>query len=403
MTTNPLGNRDLIRAINRSTVLTIIKNHGPIARAEIARQTGLSPATVSAISAELILQNLVVEKETGDSKSGRPPILLVINPHGGFVIGIKLTETQAIAAMTDLEAVVIAKQIEPILDHAPASVVKSLTNLIARLISESGIFKKQLLGVGLGMAGIIDARRGLLRESPIYHWHDVPLREMLQKQLKTLVYIDNDVNTLTQAEKWFGSGQVANNFITVTIGRGVGMGIVVNGQFYRGAGGGAGELGHTVVDPDGPMCECGKRGCLETFVGDLGLLNQAAEAWKRGDISAEAHTPEELVALANAGDVGAIEIFRKAGEILGRSVANLANVLNPERIIISGEGTRAGLWLFNPMFESVRQYTLATLINDLEIKIDPWGDDAWARGAATLVLSELFESPVYRGMSKAGG
>lgn len=403
MTTNPLGNRDLIRAINRSTVLTIIKNHGPIARAEIARQTGLSPATVSAISAELILQNLVVEKETGDSKSGRPPILLVINPHGGFVIGIKLTETQAIAAMTDLEAVVIAKQIEPILDHAPASVVKSLTNLIARLISESGIFKKQLLGVGLGMAGIIDARRGLLRESPIYHWHDVPLREMLQKQLKTLVYIDNDVNTLTQAEKWFGSGQVANNFITVTIGRGVGMGIVVNGQFYRGAGGGAGELGHTVVDPDGPMCECGKRGCLETFVGDLGLLNQAAEAWKRGDISAEAHTPEELVALANAGDVGAIEIFRKAGEILGRSVANLANILNPERIIISGEGTRAGLWLFNPMFESVRQYTLATLINDLEIKIDPWGDDAWARGAATLVLSELFESPVYRGMSKAGG
>ncbi len=403
MTTNPLGNRDLIRAINRSTVLTIIKNHGPIARAEIARQTGLSPATVSAISAELILQNLVVEKETGDSKSGRPPILLVINPHGGFVIGIKLTETQAIAAMTDLEAVVIAKQIEPILDHAPASVVKSLTNLIARLISESGIFKKQLLGVGLGMAGIIDARRGLLRESPIYHWHDVPLREMLQKQLKTLVYIDNDVNTLTQAEKWFGSGQVANNFITVTIGRGVGMGIVVNGQFYRGAGGGAGELGHTVVDPDGPMCECGKRGCLETFVGDLGLLNQAAEAWKRGDISAEAHTPEELVALANAGDMGAIEIFRKAGEILGRSVANLANVLNPERIIISGEGTRAGLWLFNPMFESVRQYTLATLINDLEIKIDPWGDDAWARGAATLVLSELFESPVYRGMSKAGG
>jgi N-acetylglucosamine repressor len=262
MPVNPLGNKVLIRAINRSSVLNIIKNYGPIARVEIARRTGLSPATISGITAELIQKNLVLEKESGDSSGGRPPILLAINPRGGFVIGIKLTETQAIAALTDLEATVIAKRTEPIVEHNPTSVVKSLSGLVYSLINETGIHKKQLLGVGLGLAGIIDAKHGTLRQSPIYKWRDVPLRELLQKQVKVPVYLDNDVNTLTLAEKWFGSGQSVDNFITVTIGRGVGMGMVINGQFYRGASGGAGEFGHTIIDPQGPLCECGRRGCL---------------------------------------------------------------------------------------------------------------------------------------------
>jgi len=394
MTNNPLGNRDLIRAINRSSVLNVIKNYGPIARVEIARRTGLSPATISGITGELIRKNLVLEKEAGDSNGGRPPILLAINPRGGFVVGIKLTETQAIGALTDLEATIIAKRTDPITDHTPASVVKSLAELVNALVSESGVFKKQLLGVGLGLAGIIDAGRGILRQSPIYKWRDVPLREMLQKRVKAPVYIDNDVNTLTLAEKWFGSGQATDDFVTVTVGRGVGMGIVVNGQFYRGAGGGAGELGHTVVDPSGPLCECGKRGCLETYVGDPALLRAAAEAWKRGEMGAEAHSPEELASLAASGDAGAIQIFRQAGEVLGRSIANLVNILNPGRIILSGEGTRAGKWLFDPMCETIQRFAMPGLANDVEIKIDAWGDDAWARGAASLVLRELFESPV---------
>jgi glucokinase-like ROK family protein len=394
MTNNPLGNRDLIRAINRSSVLNVIKNYGPIARVEIARRTGLSPATISGITGELIRKNLVLEKEAGDSNGGRPPILLAINPRGGFVVGIKLTETQAIGALTDLEATIISKRTDPITDHTPASVVKSLAELVNALVSESGVFKKQLLGVGLGLAGIIDAGRGILRQSPIYKWRDVPLREMLQKRVKAPVYIDNDVNTLTLAEKWFGSGQATDDFVTVTVGRGVGMGIVVNGQFYRGAGGGAGELGHTVVDPSGPLCECGKRGCLETYVGDPALLRAAAEAWKRGEMGAEAHSPEELASLAASGDAGAIQIFRQAGEVLGRSIANLVNILNPGRIILSGEGTRAGKWLFDPMCETIQRFAMPGLANDVEIKIDAWGDDAWARGAASLVLRELFESPV---------
>jgi predicted NBD/HSP70 family sugar kinase len=204
------------------------------------------------------------------------------------------------------------------------------------------------------------------------------------------------VNTLTLAEKWFGAGQNVDDFLTVTVGRGVGLGIVVNGQFYRGAHGGAGEFGHTVIDPDGPVCDCGKRGCLETFVGDPGLLRMAAEAAQRGEMPGPVESMDNLIALAQEGNPAAQAVFVRAGNVLGREVANLINVFNPQRIIISGEGVRAGDWLFGPMRASVARHVMPGLAEDTEIRIDLWGDDAWARGAASLVLRELFESPMHR-------
>jgi len=396
MATVARGNKALIRAINRSTVLNTVKNFGPIARAEIARRIGLSPATVTSITLDLVKDKLIFEKSTGDSRGGRRPILLALNPHGGYVIGIKLTETQAICALTDLEANIIAKGTEALSGHTPESAVKDLSKAVTTLLSQSGIRRKQLLGVGIGLAGIIDASQGILRQSPIYKWRDVPLREMLQKLIKVPVYIDNDVNTLTLAEKWIGSGQKVDNFLTITIGRGVGMGIVVNGQSYRGAGGGAGELGHTVIDPLGPVCECGKRGCLETYVGDPALVREAALARGRGEMSAEVKTVEDLTRLAVEGDEGARRIFAWAGEILGRATANLVNIFNPNMIVISGEGTRAGDWILKPMTDTIAKFAMPSLASDAQIKIDRWGDDTWAYGAASLVLQELFESPVHR-------
>jgi N-acetylglucosamine repressor len=393
---HPTGNRDLIRAINRSHVLNAIKTYGPIGRAEIARRTRLSPATVTSISANLISQNLVLEKSAGDSSGGRPPILLVINPTGGYVIGIKLTESHAVCALTDLEAMIIAKSSMQLSGHDPAQVVDDLAEMILSFIRQQKITKKQLLGVGVGLAGIIDAEKGILRQSPIYGWENVPLRDMLQAKLRIPVYIENDVNTLTLTERWFGHGQGVDNFLTVTIGRGVGLGIVVNGQFYRGQTGGAGEFGHTVVDPEGPACACGKRGCLEAYVGDPGLVRAAQDAAAIGKVSRKVHDLDDLLALARRGDPGALHIFERAGKILGLGLANLINLFNPKMIIISGEGTREGDFLFPAMKETVQQNTMPGLVDPDTIVIAPWGDDAWARGAAGLVLREVFESPIHR-------
>jgi N-acetylglucosamine repressor len=393
---HPTGNRELIRAINRSHVLNAIKTYSPIGRADIARRTGLSPATVTSISAKLISQNLILEKSAGDSNGGRPPILLVINPKGGYVVGIKLTETHAICALTDLEALVIAKASMPLSGHEPTQVVEDLAQMVTSFIREQKITKKQLLGVGVGLAGIVDAEDGILRQSPIYGWDNVPLRSMLQSKLHIPVYIENDVNTLTLTERWFGHGQGVDNFLTVTVGRGVGLGIVANGQFYRGQTGGAGEFGHTTINPDGPLCACGKRGCLEAYVGDPGLVRSAQEAAMRGELSTSVQNLDELLSLAQKGNVAAVQIFDQAGRILGIGIANLVNLFNPKKIIISGEGTREGDLLFNPMKESIQQNTMPGLFDPNTVEIAPWGDDAWARGAAGLVLREVFESPIHK-------
>ncbi len=396
---HPTGNRDLIRAINRSHVLNAIKTHGPIGRADIARRTGLSPATVTSISAKLISQRLVLEKAAGDSSGGRPPILLVINPKGGYVIGIKLTETHAVCALTDLEAQIIAKSSMPLSGHEPAHVVDDLAQMVLMLIREQKIAKKQLLGVGVGLAGIVDAEEGVLRQSPIYGWNNVPLRQMLQDKLHIPIYVENDVNTLTLTERWFGHGQDVDNFLTVTVGRGVGLGIVVNGQFYHGQTGGAGEFGHITMNPDGPLCACGKHGCLEAYVGDPGLVRLAQEAAAKGELSVSVQNIDELLSLARTGDKTAIRIFDQAGRILGIGIANLVNVFNPKKIIISGEGTRQGDFLFNPMKESIQQNTMPGLFDPSTVEIALWGDDAWARGAAGLVLREVFESPIHKKVS----
>lgn len=383
-----------MRAINRSVILNSIKANGPIARAEVARSSGLSPATVTAITAELIEEGFVYEKAAGDSSGGRPPILLAINPLGGYVVGIKLMEDHAIGALTDLEANILQRHQMPLIDRYAEGAIQVMADLVKMLLGLGAVPRKKLIGVGVGLAGIVDSNQGVLRQSPYFGWLDIPIRDLLQAHVKAPVFIDNDVNTFTLAERWFGSGQGVKDFLTVTIGRGVGLGIVTNGQFYRGAGGGAGEFGHIVVDADGPLCDCGKRGCLEAFVSDPALLAQANEAKSKTFIPQTVNDLEELARLSQQGEPGAVAILHRAGSIFGQSIANLVNIFNPGRLLISGEGVRNGPVFFNAMRTAIQEFTMPGQYNDLELRIEPWGDDIWARGAASLVLQQLFESPV---------
>ncbi len=385
-----------MRTLNRSIVLNAIKTFGPIDRACIARRINLSPATVTTITADLILQGLIFEKEPGDSRGGRRPILLAINPQGAYVVGIKLTETHAIAALTDLEATVLAKRSSELSGSDPESAIELMAQLTNSLLMEANIPSEKLIGVGVGLAGIVDFQEGLFRQSTFLGWRNLPIRDLLREKIKTEVYIDNDVNTLTLAEVWFGCGQDIENFLTITVGRGIGLGIVTNRQFYRGSGGGAGEFGHTVIDPEGFHCECGKRGCLETLVGDPGLLRLARSAFEQGELPVQPCDIGELAQMALDGNQAAIRILQDTGKILGQSIANLINLFNPQRILISGEGVSRGPVFFDALKNSVCSYSLPDLYSDVDLRIEPWGDDVWARGAASLVLRSLFESPVHK-------
>lgn len=396
MPQNPLGNRDLIRAINRSAVLNTVKTYGPISRTEVARFTKLSAATISGITAELIDDDLIFEKETGESIGGRRPILLALNPLGGYVVGLKLLETQVVGVLTDLEANVLTKHIKTLDDHSLEQTIQTLSLVVETLVCQGNLEQKKLLGVGLGLAGIIDGQQGRLRYSPTFGWRDVPIGRLLSESVHVPVYIGNDVDTLTLAEKWFGKGQGLENFLTVTIGRGVGLGIVVNGQIYSGFHGGAGEFGHTVIDPSGPECACGNRGCLETFVSDRALLREALLAVGRGELPETVQDMDALLHQAREGHPVALAIFARAGEVLGMGIANLINLLSPQQIILSGEGVRAGDLIFGPMRNTMARHIMPGLADDTKMEVDIWNDDAWARGAASLVLQELFKSPIYR-------
>lgn len=385
------GNRDLIRSINRSILLNVIKTEGEISRVALAHMTGLSAATVTTITGQLILEGLVFEKATGDSTGGRPPIMLAVNPRGGFVIGIKLMEGKVVGAITDLNATILAKDAIDLLDTQVDTSVDTLVSLVNRLVQSAGIKKKQLMGVGVGLAGVVDFHEGIVRQNPIFGWKNILLRDLLENRLRVPVYIDNDVNTLTLSERWLEPGQAEDNFIVITLGRGIGMGIVIDGQIYRGKGGGAGEFGHILVDPNGRKCDCGRVGCLETLLSDRVLVEDAQH-----EVDPKIVDIDGLIDKVKTGDQKAAKILTKAGNLLGMQIANLVNLFDPKLIIISGEGIRMGDVFFSAVRSSFAESVMPGLAQDTEIRVNSWGDDIWALGAASLVIAEIFISPIQK-------
>jgi predicted NBD/HSP70 family sugar kinase len=241
------------------------------------------------------------------------------------------------------------------------------------------------------MAGVIDRDRNLVRHATYFGWHNLAFAQMVEERVGLPVIVDNDLNALTIAEHWFGSGRGVADFVVISLGRGVGMGMVLDGRLYRGSRGGAGEFGHTTVVPDGPLCVCGKRGCLEALISDPAIAQRAAAALGR------TMSVQEAVHAALGGDAALQSIFASAGRTLGLAVANLVNVLNPALVIISGEGVRAGELITVPFQRALREHCFDGLADELQIVTEPWGDEAWARGAASLLLSELFQPALRQG------
>ena len=384
----PKANRDLMRDLNTNLVVNLVKTGGPISRAELARQSQLSPATITGIVGRLLRTGILSEAAVGPSRLGRPPVLLRLNQRAGYVIGIKLTEYGLTTVVTNLAADVVhsAESTTPLVGN-PQAALTAIEAAVRDALAKSGVKRKMVLGIGIGLAGIIDAATGTCVYSHILHWRDVALSEPLRRRLQIPVWVDNDVNTLAVAEKWFGAGIGLRHFLTVTVGRGVGLGVVLNGELYRGAFGGAGEFGHTIVAPGGPPCQCGRDGCLEAIVSEPVLRNQVSSLLGRTVSS------QELVTLAAGNDPRVRTLLADAGRQLGLALANLVTLLNPERVIVCGEGTRLGPAFLEPMTSAMRKTAFAGVGAGMEIVVQRWGDDAWAIGAATLVLRELFSLP----------
>lgn len=388
------ADRPLVREINRAVVLHEIRQRGPLSRSDVARATGLSTATVGTIISELLTYGLVAEADGAPGGRGRPGTPVRFLPSAFQVVGIKLMEDHLVGAATDLEGEALAVGEEPLDGLAPEQVVEAAKTLVDRLCSEAGLEKGWLLGVGIGMAGIIDGDRGICRYSPYLGWRDVPLAAMASEVLGVRVRLENDVNTLALAERWFGVGHDIDNFVLVTLGRGIGLGVVSDGKLYRGARGGAGEFGHTQVDGNSRPCPCGNIGCLEASISEPAILEAAQTLVGRNKTVPT--TIEEVYELAGQ-DPRVSQLLSQAGRALGRGLANVVNLFAPEMVILSGEGIRAGDLMLSAMNEELAIGVFPGLRDSYTLAVEPLPDAAWARGAASLVVGDLLEIPARQG------
>lgn len=379
----------VLRDVNRSAVLRLIGRHGQISRAKLARQLGVRPGTVTTLARGLIESGIVTAVEMTSSSGGRPAELLELVGSAAVAIGAKVADNRLVIVCADLNGDVLASETVPF-DASGSDAFMSLTSLLEPHVSAAAE-GHVLLGIGLGLPGFEDPYGSGVVHAPLFGWRHLPIGEHLRRSLKVPVLVDNDVNTLAVAESLYGVGRSFENFLTVTIGQGVGMGIVIDGELYRGAHGAAGEFGHMRVDREGLRCVCGQHGCLETVVSDPALVASA----RRRRIITRNDGPDRLVERAAAGHAGAVALYREAGTILGRALASVAVVLNPQAIVLAGEGTRAWQYMSTSFHEAFETEILPAMVGMTTIHVERWDDTRWALGAASLVLRAPFITPLH--------
>lgn len=382
----------------RQQVFEQVRAAGQMPRMDVARALDVSPGSVTTITSDLISRGLLQEVEDSQrgTSRGRPPIALCVAPRSRFVIGIKLSDERHTAVVLDLAGNVIAEATlaSAALRQSTEEIAEQVSTLIREISRKSGQDPAAISAIGIGLPGIVDACAGVVKWSPVLNDTDIPLRDLLTARLGVPVFIDNDTNLLTLAELWFGAGRGISNFAVVTIERGVGMGLVLNNRLFRGALGPGMELGHTKVQLDGALCRCGQRGCLEAYVADYALIREAGTALDhdpRVDSSAVTMI-ETLYDEAQARNEAALAIFRRAGRYLSVGLANIIQLFDPERIILSGERMRFDYLTADDMLSEMNSMILPVGRAPTPVDIRSWSGSVWAKGAAALALAEVTDA-----------
>jgi predicted NBD/HSP70 family sugar kinase len=393
MDSNRATVRDLRRR-NRSAVLTRLYFDGPISRQELAERTGLSPATVSNVTAALAEEHLIVEAGQVDSDGGRPRVLLRVNPDFGHVVGIDVGETGVKVELFDLTMHPLATIDHPLKTARPDPdlVVEQLSSALREVIDSSGVDEEHILGVGVGLPGTVQRGPNSVVHAQVIGWEGVPFEDLLRGAGVGLpLFFDNGAKTQGQAELWFGAGRGARHAVVALIGSGVGAAVITNGSTYQGATSSAGEWGHTTIVYGGRECRCGSRGCLEAYVGAESVLDRYRIARRGRPVPGNDERSSLAALIAAAASPGtAATILEETAGYLGAGIANLINLFNPERIVLGGW---AGIAIGNVMLPEIRAVAAAhALRHPMEqttIEMCQLGPDAVAFGAATLPVAAL--------------
>ncbi|KUJ68748.1 transcriptional regulator [Streptomyces albus subsp. albus] len=390
------GSQSSLHRANLERVVRAVRMAGSLTQAEIARSTGLSAATVSNIVRELKDGGTV--EVTPTSAGGRRARSVSLSGDAGIVVGVDFGHTHLRVAVGNLAHQVLAEEAEPLdVDASADQGLDRAEQLVSRLIADTGSSPGKVIGVGLGVPGPIDVESGVLGSTAILPgWAGTNPRDELAARLGVPVHVDNDANLGALGELVWGAGRGVADLAYIKVASGVGAGLVISGQIYRGPGGTAGEIGHITLDESGPVCRCGNRGCLETFTAAryvLPLLHSSHGA----DL-----TVERMVQLARDGDPGCRRVVADVGRHIGSGVANLCNLLNPSRVVLGGHLAEAGDLVLNPIRESVARYAIPSAARQLSVMPGALGGRAEVLGALALVLSEMGDATLLDGVVPAG-
>ncbi|MEU7304903.1 ROK family transcriptional regulator [Streptomyces sp. NPDC007206] len=374
-----------------SLVFTTLLSHGPLTRAEVGRRTQLSPAAVTKAVRPLMELGYLVEgvDEEARPSVGRPANLVWVDGGKALFIGIKVTGDELIAVLADLCCRVRLSRHVRLTGREPEAVVPALTTLVQELLTEADGFGVRVRGLGIAISGDVDRADGVVRYSPFLEWRDVPLAEIVGTATGLPVTVDNDVRALTVAEHWFGAGVGLSDFALVTVGAGIGCGLVVHGRVVSGAHGVAGEIGHLALDPLGPLCHCGNRGCVEAIAADPAILRAVRAATGKQVTDAAG-----ALALAHGGDPCARAVYARAGEAIGKAIGFLVNIFGPGRVVISGEGLAA----YDLFAEGIRDAFAASAFgtaSQCDVVTRPLPFEEWARGAVATAIQSFMGSDTY--------
>jgi glucokinase-like ROK family protein len=402
----PTADQVLVRKLNTSLIMDCLRTRGPLSRAGLSAATGLNRSTVSSIVNDLLAKNLV--REMGlqfPAQTGRPGMLLELNPDGGCAVGMEIGVDFISVVLTNFVAQVLWRRRVP---SDPGETQDVIIGRAENIVQEALDIGKQRglqpLGIGLGVPGLVDIQNGTLVFAPNLHWREVPLRQMWTRHFALPVFVENEANAAALGEYYFGIARGVRNLIYLSAGVGLGSGIIINGKLFRGSNGYAGEVGHMTMDPNGELCGCGKRGCWETMVGPRAIVRRVRRALENGSQSLIPSLVEgdlsridvsAVVQAAQAGDQVARTALEEVGVCLGIGISNLVNAFNPQMVILGGALSLACSFLLPAIEETVQMHALPQPREALTIATSAHGADACVMGAVALVLDEILREPTF--------
>ena len=385
-------------------LLKVIYDAGQVSKTDLVEQTGYSQFQISKMCDELLESRFIQETGYGNSTGGRPPTLLSIDPTSGKVVGLHIGTFNARIVITDLAGAMLAfRKVRSHVETGPEAALRQLTSEVDATLSEAGVARDQVRGIGVGISGVLDRSTGTTLFWPkVPQWVNVPVKQSFSDGFKTLVEVEDTPRTMALAERRFGTAKQASEYVYVSVGAGTGAALFLRDQIYMGASGFAGEFGHVSVDERGPLCSCGNRGCLEVTVSASALIGRAQSAvtqrlstilWRLSGGEVNSISLEMIGQAAGEGDRFACSLLHEAGSFLGIGLVGIVNLLNPTLITLGGGlALTAGQFLLPAVEQVIRSRALEPQAAEVRVELSKLGEADWARGAALLVTSKALEA-----------